>query len=368
MLKCLKPKLQSLRFFTKLRVPCKNYWDCNPHSIGYVDFISACQGNAVKKYFRASTFETINNKRQTMKSTLLQMTLLMTCGVAWRLFRPAGLSARHTRIVLTSVVYYLLMPAMILEVLWKTQLGIESLQYTLLGWGSLTFAIACIWLIGKTVKMSKKHLGTLILASAFPNITYLGLPILEQTYGSWVRPVVIQLDVFSAAPYLFTVGLLIVRHYGEEEEPKSPWLALNAPPFWAAALAVGLNMNGINAPDWLMAVLQKLSAAAAPLMIISLGMALDWQALSWRNTPYMLPVFLIKMFVMPLGAWFLARQLGLDAAHQAAAVLDLAMPSMLLGIVFCDRFRLDSPLYAMAVTLTTLSSLLALPFWHSLLS
>jgi predicted permease len=133
-------------------------------------------------------------------------------------------------------------------------------------------------------------------------------------------------------------------------------------------MAVALNMNGINAPEWLMAVLQKLSAAAAPLMIISLGMALDWQALSWRNMPYMLPVLLIKMLIMPLVAWFLAKKLGLDTPHQGAAVLDLAMPSMLLGIVFCDRFRLDSPLYAMAVTVTTLSSLLALPFWHRLLS
>ncbi|MDD5272312.1 MAG: AEC family transporter [Methylovulum sp.] len=302
-----------------------------------------------------------------MNSTLIQMTLLMACGVVWRLCRPGGLTAGHTRVVLTSVVYYLLMPAMILEVLWQADIGIQSLQYTLLGWGSISFAVFCAWLVGRSFKLDNKCLGTVILASAFPNITYLGLPIIEQTFGAWARPVVIQLDVFSGAPYLFTIGLLIARHYGEEERPKSAWTALNAPPFWTAGVAVALNMNGAIAPEWLLGCLHKLSAAAAPLMIFSLGLALEWRTMSWRNMPYMVPVLLIKMFAMPLCAWFLAGYLALDAPHQAAAVLDLAMPSMLLGIVFCDRFRLDSPLYAMTVTVTTFASLLALPFWYKFL-
>ncbi|MDP3933394.1 MAG: AEC family transporter, partial [Methylococcaceae bacterium] len=53
--------------------------------------------------------------------------------------------------------------------------------------------------------------------------------------------------------------------------------------------------------------------------------------------------------------------------YRAAAVLDIAMPSMVLGIVFCDRYYLDSSLYAMAVTVTTALSLITLPLWHSLL-
>lgn len=300
-----------------------------------------------------------------MNPTLIQMTLLMACGVVWRLFRPAGLAAEPTRVVLTSVVYYLLMPAMILDVLWRSDIGARSLQYTLLGFASITFAIVCTGLISWLFRLDRKHLGTLILATAFPNVTYLGLPIIEQTFGPWARSVVIQMDVFACSPFLFTIGLLIVRHFGQEDRPSSPWLGLNAPPFWTAAVAVTLNLNGIIAPDWLLGVLQKLSAAAAPLMIFALGLALNWQAISWRNMPYMLPVLLIKMFAMPLFAWFVAKHLALDAAHQAAAVLDLAMPSMLLGIVFCDRFRLDSSLYAMAVTVSTLSSLLILPAWHA---
>jgi predicted permease len=177
------------------------------------------------------------------------------------------------------------------------------------------------------------------------------------------------MDLFAATPLLFTAGVMVARHYGEEgaKKPRSPWLFFNAPPFWAAAVAVVLNVNGIVAPDWLLGVLQKLSAAVVPLMLFSLGLALSWTAESIRNITYVIPVIIIKMALMPLFAMVLVGYLPITGEYCAAAVLDLSMPSMLLGIVFCDRYRLDSPLYAMAVTVTTAISLIALPFWHSML-
>jgi len=301
-----------------------------------------------------------------MHSTLIQMTLLMACGVGWRMLKPGGLSAEQTRLVLTTVVYYLLLPAMVLDVLWKAQLGLHSLQYSFLAVACIVFAIICSWLVGTLVKFENRRLGAVILAAAFPNATYLGLPVLEQTFGSWARSVAIQIDLFAAAPVLFTLGTMIARHYGEEssENARSMLSYLNAPPFWAAAVAVILNLNGVAAPFWLVGVLQKLSAAVVPLMLFSLGLALSWNAITLRNIPYVIPVMFIRMLLTPLFAIVLVSYLSIGGDYRAAAVLDLAMPSMVLGIVFCDRYRLDSSLYAMNVTITTLASLITLPFWH----
>jgi predicted permease len=232
----------------------------------------------------------------------------------------------------------------------------------------VSLALICAWLITRLVNWHKPVIGALLLAAAFPNVTYLGLPILMQTFGDWAQFVVIQLDLFATAPFLFTVGMLIARHYGEDNTPQPLWKSLNAPPFWTAGVAVLLNTQGVITPDWLNAVLEKLASAAAPLMIFSLGLALNWQSLHIRQVPYVLPIVIIKLFLMPLCAMLIVEQLTLAQPQQAAAVMDMAMPSMLLGIVFCDRFRLDSSLYAMAVTVTTLLSLISLPFWHTLLT
>jgi predicted permease len=304
-----------------------------------------------------------------MNSTLIQMTLLIACGVVWRMLGPAGLTAEQTRLVLTTFVYYLLLPAMVIDVLWTADIGLQSFQYTILGVGCIVFGMLCIWMIGTLFKFEDKRLGAMILASAFPNVTYLGLPVLEQTFGNWARSVVIQMDLFATSPFLFTIGIMVVRYYGEDttEKPKSTLSFLNAPPFWAAALAVILNLNGLIAPPWLAGVLQKLSAAVVPLMLFSLGLALNWNALTGRNIPYVIPVILIKMLLMPLFAIALVSYLPMEGKYKAAAVLDMAMPSMVLGVVFCDRYRLDSALYAMAVTVTTALSLITLPFWHGVL-
>jgi predicted permease len=60
--------------------------------------------------------------------------------------------------------------------------------------------------------------------------------------------------------------------------------------------------------------------------------------------------------------------LALEGEVKIAAILEMAMPSMVLGIVFCDRYQLDTSLYAMAVTVTTVLSLFTLPFWYDFLS
>ena len=305
-----------------------------------------------------------------MTSTLLQMAVLMACGALWRMIRPGGLTAEQARPALTTVVYYLFLPAMVLEVLWRADIGMKSLQYTLLGVTSITFAMLCIWLSGRLLKFDNRRLGAMILAASFSNVTYLGLPVLEQAFGPWARSVAIQIDLFASAPFLFTVGIMVARLFGEDDlgHHKSVLSYLNAPPFWAALVAVLLNLNGIPIPLWLDGVLQKLSAGVVPIMLFSLGLALNWQTVTFRNLPYVLPVIAIKMAIMPLFAIWLADFLTLEGQHKSAAVLEMAMPSMVLGIVFCDRYRLDSALYAMTVTLTTTLSLITLPFWYEFIT
>ena len=293
----------------------------------------------------------------------------MLCGAGWRLFSLQGLSADQTRLALTSVVYYFFLPAMVLDVLWKADIGWQSLKYSALGCSTILLAIIVTWLLAKLFKFKNGQTGAVILAAAFPNVTYLGLPVLEQAFGPWARSVVIQMDLFAAAPLVFTVGIALARYYGanEEEKPKSLFGFFNAPPFWAALLAVVLNLNTIQAPIWLAGLLQKLSTAVAPLMIFSLGLALSWRAIRLRNLPYILPVVAIKLLLLPWAAMHIADAVHLRDQFKAAAVLDLAMPSMVLGVVLCDRYRLDSALYATAVTITTGLSLLSLPFWFGVL-
>ncbi len=302
-----------------------------------------------------------------MYSVLMQMGLLILCGVGWRIIKPGGLDADLTRRVLTTVVFNLLLPTLVLAVLWRSHIGLEALKISLFGVSIIAFGALSAWAATKVWRIEPRRLGAAMLGIAFPNVTYLGLPVLEQTFGPWVRSLVIQIDLFAATPMVLVLGAVIGRHYGEEPLHGVDSIfrsLLKNPPLWAAALAVFLNFYGAAIPAGLGAVLDNLSAAVVPLMLISLGMGLRWDSWRWKSIPLAALVLGLKLAAMPwLGVW-LGTKLGFSGDKLAALVMEAGMPSMLLGVVYSDRYRLDTGFYAMIATLTTLTALFSLPYWH----
>ncbi|MVF21951.1 AEC family transporter [Methylocaldum sp. BRCS4] len=301
-----------------------------------------------------------------MVSVLMQMAVLILCGAMWRIIRPGGLDADQTRLALTAVVFHLLLPALVLSVLWTADLGMETLKISLFGAGIILFGIAITWLAARLIKLAPQRLGAAMLSIAFSNVTYMGLPVLEQTFGAWARTIVIQIDLFASMPLVFTLGILIARHYGTTNSENGSMLRslLLNPPLWAAAVALGLNFAGVAQPAWMERFLMGLSAAVVPLMLISLGLGLRWNSWHSRNLPLASVVVAFKMGAMPLFGLGLGLSLGFEGDTLTALVLEAAMPSMLLGVVYCDRYRLDTSFYALAVSLTTLFAMVSLPFWH----
>jgi predicted permease len=295
------------------------------------------------------------------------MSAMILCGVAWRIVRPAGLDADAARSVLTNLVFYLLLPALVASVLWQAEIGIQSFKIALVGIGCVGFGAVATWLVFRYWPLAGAKKGAAMLAIAFPNVTYLGLPLLEETFGLWARSIAIQIDLFACTPLVLTLGISIARHYGTA--PANPGGAmapslLRNPPLWAAIGAIVLNVNNAPQPRWLDELLQKLATTSVPLMLISLGLSLRWKSWRWASLPAMLPVVVLKLILMPLFALALARLLGFTGQTLTALILETAMPSMVFGIVLCDRFRLDSSFYALTVTLTTLLSMLTLPLWY----
>ena len=110
--------------------------------------------------------------------------------------------------------------------------------------------------------------------------------------------------------------------------------------------------------------LSLLERGVVPLMLFSIGLSLDWQQTQLRQLPRLLPLIALRLFIVPLIVLGVVGLLGFTGEWRAAIVMEAAMPSMVLGIVICDRFNLDVGLYASAVTITTLLSLFTLPLWY----
>ncbi|MDH4228248.1 MAG: AEC family transporter [Nitrospirota bacterium] len=302
-----------------------------------------------------------------MIDVLIQMTALIALGAVWRHLRPLGLEADATRRAVTGVVYVLFLPALVLAVLWTAPLGLDALRTAVTAAVGVAGGMLLGWGASRATGLDRAATGAMILACGYPNTTYLGLPVLEATFGPWARGVAIQYDLFACTPLLLTVGILIARSHGEGEFEPPLKALLSVPPLWAAILGVGLNLAGVTCPVWLHGLLALMAAGVVPLMLFSLGLGLAFGALSARRLPRLAPVAVIQLALVPLLVWGVGKAVGLHGQSLSAVVLEGAMPSMVLGVVICDRFRLDTGLYAAAVALTTALSVGTLPLWFAAL-
>jgi malate permease and related proteins len=106
--------------------------------------------------------------------------------------------------------------------------------------------------------------------------------------------------------------------------------------------------------------------ATIPIMLFALGLSIPWGNLR-PSTPVMVAVA-SKLVLTPLLVWLIAREL-FQPLHdpQVAAILEVAMPTMLMAASFADRFNLDVRAAALTASWTSLMFLLTLPIWISVL-
>jgi malate permease and related proteins len=308
-----------------------------------------------------------------MFQVMLQMALLIAAGIVWQRFAPGHIAATSHRRALTDLVFYILLPALVIDVLWQAPLDADTFSIQLTAITRLATAAGLMWLtmqvFNRFKPLSRAQQGALMLAATFPNATYLGLPVTSEVLGDWAQEMVLKFDLFACTPILLSIGMLMAQVYGKSESKSNPLRELlRVPPLWALLLACLLNLGQVAQPEMLGHALHTLAGGVIPLMLIALGMSIRWDSFKLALIPKLLPVCIIGLLLAPLAAMLVAEQLGLGGHTLTAITLLSAMPTMVFGVIICERYHLDGALYAAAVFSTTLISIFTLPLWFQFLS
>lgn len=309
-----------------------------------------------------------------MLTVMLQMAVLIAIGMVWQRYAPSHIPALAHRRALTDLVFYILLPALVLDVMWQAPLNITSIKISMTALSGIVVSLLLMWLVINVLTMSgfnisKPQKGALLIAGTFPNSTYLGLPVTAQALGDWTQAIVLKYDLFACTPMVLTAGVLIAHHFGKSNADIHPFRALlKVPPLWALAIAGLLNIGNIPQPTAVHNALGILGGGVVPLMLIALGMSIRWNTIKLQYLPMLLPVSAIALCIAPLVVFYVASALQIPTDTLTVSVILAAMPTMIFGIVLCERYQLDSGLYAAAVFLTTLLSIGSLTVWFNWLS
>ncbi|MGD8812463.1 MAG: AEC family transporter [Thioalkalispiraceae bacterium] len=303
-----------------------------------------------------------------MVEIILRMSVLIALGVLWRALQPGGISAETIRKSLTTVVLYLMLPALIIKVLWQAELGVSSFMISAVAITSILSGLLASFFFCRVCRASRPVTGAVMLASAFPNVTYMGLPILIELFGDRASSIAIQFDLFACTPLLFTVGVTLAQRFGQHDNNESTLQGLKElPPVWAAIIAVVFNLAGLPMHESVSWVLEQLANMVIPMMLFAVGLSLDWKITLGNKVKNISLIVVSQLFVLPLVALTMVSLFGFSGDTRTALVLEAAMPTMVIGLVLCDRYGLDTELYATAVTITTVLSLVTLNIWYLVL-
>ena len=130
----------------------------------------------------------------------------------------------------------------------------------------------------------------------------------------------------------------------------------------ASSLGILCSIFDVNVPGLLTIALAKLSQAAVPVALLSIGAALTPAGLV-RLDAFAVVLNAIKLIIGPMIALAGCYIFGLDAGHRAVLTLFAALPTASAAHVLASAYGGDREAVALVIAQSTLLGCLTLPFW-----
>ena len=298
-----------------------------------------------------------------MWTELLAYSGYMGLGLLWQGLKPFKVPAAVLRRHLNALIYSLLLPAYLLLYLWQVRLSMEMLRQALIYLAVILVTLAASWLWLKGRRWTSGVKAALILATAFPAVFSLGMPLVSTLTGHWAAGLALQAGALVVLPLLFSMGTALSHHMADKSQPLPSRIMLHEMPVvWAVVAGLLFNYFRLPLPEPLMMWLRQLSDGMVPLLLIAVGASLLWRK-SWnRIAVKLLPLMLLSLLVAPLLIWSVAQFIEVRGPQTLTSMMLLAMmPSMTLGFSLCERYRLDMVAYNVMFTATTVLSLVTVP-------
>jgi predicted permease len=292
--------------------------------------------------------------------------LIIAAGYAWRFFDPDGIDRHRARHALSVAVLHFFLPAMVFGLVSEARFDRTFVIIPLTGLLVIAVGLAAAYavytLVPRWKRMPRPTFAVLLVAAAFGNVTFLGLPVITETLGPELAYTAILYDLFASTPLLFTAGVFIAARYGggKTVSPAATLKrVLSLPPLWAAVAGIAVHLTGVAVPRIVTDTATLIGKAVVPIMIFTVGLALDFRDV--RRLPTALPAIALKLLLAPFAAWWIGSRLGLSEEALKATTILGAMPVMVISLVIADEFDLDAPLAAMCITTSTILLFFTMP-------
>ncbi|MBP7899061.1 AEC family transporter [Candidatus Gracilibacteria bacterium] len=232
--------------------------------------------------------------------------------------------------------------------------------------GSLVLA----FLIGKILRLEKQMFRTLFICFVFGNVAYLGIPTLTQVAGDKIVPtatLIVAIYLF----WIFTIGVGYLDYSmtkSKKDVAKNMLKNLITNPLLIAVF-MGIIMGSlrITIPAVLLKSLDMITASVNPTVLIVIGLFIGKS--KFGKLSEWIPVTLfsvMKLAILPAIFYFGVKFSGVSLSQFPSSLIQAAMPLAITPFALADKYNLNKDFIARAIVLSTILSVISLPFWISM--
>jgi hypothetical protein len=203
------------------------------------------------------------------------------------------------------------------------------------------------------------------MAAAMTNTGFVALPILHSIYG---QPAVLPAAIATVfvAGVMFPMTVILLESEGRGTGTAGSvtlvkQIVLN-PMVLSTLIGLAWTITGLPMPAPLAAYMNIFAAALTPCALFAIGLSLSVEGIR-SNLMASIALAVVKLVIMPLIVYGLCVASGLNPLYTIAAVICAAVPTAKTVYILAGEYKVEEPLVAATVSVTTLASVATLMGW-----
>lgn len=232
---------------------------------------------------------------------------------------------------------------------------------------SFLISIMCMLVVGVFCKIRGYDTiksWTLMIAAAMMNTGFIGYPITLNVFGNDGLLHAIFFDMVT--PILFVMyGMMLVKEFGGDMH-KVIKKGFKFVPLWAVIIGLVANVLHFQEGYVLHSVLNYLAGGTVPLIMISLGLTIDFRDIK-KYLKDSLFISFIRLIFAPAVIFVVFSALGITGMVFNVAVLEAGMSTAMTALVLAITYNIDHKLMSSVILVDVVLSLITLTMWISIL-
>jgi len=297
---------------------------------------------------------------------VISIATLMSVILIAVLLRNRGVIREEQGKLFADLVTHVTLPALVFSSLSHATIYPEYALLAILMVAAELASLALAWAVGKRLSLENAQMGAFMLVSAFGSSSFLGYALISQVFPGNIDAMTeaVIISEVGLVPVLFTVGTMVAIYYGRSDlDSRGRLLAstsfFKSPLFFSLVAGVCWSMLQLPVEGKLLTpifhFLEVLSSANTFLVAMTVGVLLHFsgmRAIVW----VVLFTVLIKLILKPLLVWAPTLAMDLQDWVVQVLVLEAAMPSALLTVVFAKTYGCDAKLASKLIFATLVIS------------